>query len=107
MARALGITEITTAMATAAFVDVGIDPGLWRGRNRGRNRRLAFLGCLVLGCFVGAVLRRGGWRRVPLLVCAGGKGGVIVGFLFNRGLDGEKEVEEKGGAEGGGGLDFV
>ncbi|KAJ5377719.1 uncharacterized protein N7496_005128 [Penicillium cataractarum] len=94
MARALGMTEITTAMATAALVDVGIDARLWRARNRGRNRRLAFLGCLVLGCLVGAVLRRVG-RGVPLLVCVVGKGGVFVGVLFNRGVDGEEGKEKE------------
>jgi uncharacterized membrane protein YoaK (UPF0700 family) len=100
MARSLGMTEITTAMATAVFVDVFSDPGLIRRKNRGRNRRLGFLVMLVCGCFVGAGLRRGVGRGVPLVVCAVGKGVVCGGFLGNRGMDvddgnemGEKEVK--------------
>lgn len=98
MARSLGMTEITTAMATAAFVDVVSDPGLVRRRNRGRNRRVGFLVMLVSGCFVGAGLRRGVGRGVPLVVCAVGKGIVCGGFLGNRGMDvddGEGEEKEE------------
>lgn len=84
MARGLGVTEITTAMATAAFVDVVIDPRLGAVVNRVRNRRVLFLVMLTGGCFVGAVVQ--GWvgRRVPLLLGAVGKSLVTVGVLFNR-----------------------
>lgn len=56
MVRALKITDITTAMATAAWIDVLIDPK-WSApltQNRGRNRRVGFLLSLVVGSFIGA-----------------------------------------------------
>ncbi|KEQ62642.1 uncharacterized protein M437DRAFT_66497 [Aureobasidium melanogenum CBS 110374] len=45
MVRALKITDITTAMVTAAYIDIFIDPSLFAGvtRNRQRNRRVGFL----------------------------------------------------------------
>ncbi|KAF4635043.1 hypothetical protein G7Y89_g3056 [Cudoniella acicularis] len=54
MARSLKITEITTAMATAAYVDLLIDPRLYARGNRSRNRRIAFLIMLAGGSFAGA-----------------------------------------------------
>ncbi|KAH0333256.1 hypothetical protein KCU81_g9919, partial [Aureobasidium melanogenum] len=56
MVRALKITDITTAMATAAWIDILIDPKWFAPptENRGRNRRVAFLLCLVIGSFIGA-----------------------------------------------------
>ncbi|KAJ5668056.1 DUF1275 domain protein [Penicillium maclennaniae] len=58
MSRSLKITEITTAMATAAFVDLVVDPDLGKLKNRCRNRRVGFLIMLVSGCFVGAFAAR-------------------------------------------------
>lgn len=56
MVRALKITDITTAMATAAWIDVLIDPKCFAPltQNRGRNRRVGFLLSLVVGSFIGA-----------------------------------------------------
>lgn len=56
MVRALKITDITTAMATAAWIDILIDPKWFAppSENRGRNRRVGFLLCLVIGSFIGA-----------------------------------------------------
>jgi len=56
MVRGVKITEITTAMATAAYVDVFIDPKLFvsPSKNRGRNRRVGFLTSLIIGSFIGA-----------------------------------------------------
>ncbi|OJJ96347.1 hypothetical protein ASPACDRAFT_63784 [Aspergillus aculeatus ATCC 16872] len=85
MGRALKITDITTAMATAAYVDVVIDPDLLRWRNRKRNRRVLFLGLLTAGCFVGAAVEKAAGSRVTLLVCAGCKGLVTLVFLFTPG----------------------
>ncbi|RAK77481.1 YoaK family protein [Aspergillus fijiensis CBS 313.89] len=85
MGRALKITDITTAMATAAYVDVVIDPALLRWRNRKRNRRVLFLGLLTAGCFVGAAVEKVAGSRVTLLVCAGCKAFVTLVFLFTPG----------------------
>ncbi|CAO2657786.1 Nn.00g039120.m01.CDS01 [Neocucurbitaria sp. VM-36] len=54
--RGLKITDITTAMATAAYIDIFIDPRLFAklSENRGRNRRILFLLMLVVGSFIGA-----------------------------------------------------
>ena len=56
-ARAWGIPEITTAMATAAWVDLARDDKLWALRNRSRDRRILFFVLLVAGCMMGAFLR--------------------------------------------------
>ncbi|KAK0729216.1 hypothetical protein B0T21DRAFT_314812, partial [Apiosordaria backusii] len=73
VSRSLKMTEISTAMATAAWVDLVIDPDLMRVRNRGRNRRLAFLGSLILGTLVGAVIFKRVGSAVALFVSAGGR----------------------------------
>ena len=39
--RAMSLTEISTAMATAAWIDLLIDPNLFSLRNRPRTRRAA------------------------------------------------------------------
>lgn len=54
--RALAITEISTAMATAAWVDFVIDAHLLSAKNRSRNRRLYFLVALVAGSLFGALI---------------------------------------------------
>lgn len=86
MSRSLKITEITTAMATAAFVDVVMDPNLGRLKNRLRNRRVMFLVMLTAGCFVGAFAQREVSSKFPVLLCAVGKFMVTVAFLFNRSM---------------------
>jgi len=70
MSRGLKVPEITTAMATAAYVDLGTDSRLWRRRNGGRNKRLAFLVALVAGSFVGAFLMKERGPRVTMAVAA-------------------------------------
>ena len=84
MSRSLKITEITTAMATAAFVDLVVDPNLHKLKNRPRNRRAMFLVMLTAGCFVGAFAQREVNSKFPLLLCAVGKAIVSLAFLFNR-----------------------
>lgn len=61
MVRALKITDITTAMVTAAYIDIFIDPSMFSAprKNRARNRRLGFLASLICGSFIGAAARRG------------------------------------------------
>lgn len=83
--RSLRITEISTAMATAAWVDLLIDPHLLavREKNRPRNRRLFFLVTLVVGCLVGAGIYKAAGSAVALFVSAGGKAVVTAMYLFN------------------------
>jgi uncharacterized membrane protein YoaK (UPF0700 family) len=92
MSRSLKITEITTAMATAAFIDVVVDPCLGKLKNRLRNRRVMFLIMLTAGCFVGAFAKREVSSTFPILLCAIGKGLVSVAFLFNRPMA-ERDLE--------------
>ncbi|KAJ5152991.1 uncharacterized protein N7482_009469 [Penicillium canariense] len=94
MSRSLKMTEITTAMATAAFIDVVVDPKLGKLRNRLRNRRVMFLVMLTAGCFVGAFAQREVGSHFPLLLCAIGKVMVSGAFLFNRPIVKEEEEEE-------------
>lgn len=84
MARGLGITEITTAMATAAYVDLVADPKLLVRQNRKRNRRIAFLVTLTLGAFAGAFAHRRVNSAFGLLLSSGIKVGVMVAMGFNR-----------------------
>ena len=46
-ARAFRMTEISIAMATAAWVDIVIDPKLFVKENCARNRRVSFLAALA------------------------------------------------------------
>ncbi|RMZ81618.1 hypothetical protein DV736_g6651, partial [Chaetothyriales sp. CBS 134916] len=83
--RALSTTEISTAMATAAWVDLVIDPHLFQAHAtgcRGRNRRAAFLLALVMGGFLGAILYRFAGSATAILVSAIGKFLVSLGYLF-------------------------
>ncbi|KAG9963928.1 hypothetical protein KCU61_g3395, partial [Aureobasidium melanogenum] len=93
MVRALKITDITTAMATAAYIDIFIDPSLFAGvtRNRQRNRRVGFLSMLIIGSFVGAVAYRYVGSAATLEICAGIKGVVTGLFLLNKGTEEEGE----------------
>lgn len=92
MVRALKVTDITTAMATAAYVDIFIDPsvfGSWD--NRPRNRRLFFLISLVAGSFAGA----GSYKRMGsafvLLISGVCKLAVTFLLLLNQRQEGGKK----------------
>ncbi|KAL4903979.1 hypothetical protein BDW74DRAFT_185713 [Aspergillus multicolor] len=87
MSRSLKITEITTAMATAAYVDVVVDPGLLKVHNRLRDRRVMFLVMLTAGCFAGAFAQRAVNSSFALLWCAVGKTVVTVSLLGNRRIE--------------------
>lgn len=94
--RSLRMTEISTAMATAAWVDLLIDPHLFaaRGGNRPRDRRFFFLVALLAGSLAGAGIYRRAGSDVALLVSAGGKALVTVMYLFNE-SDVEKVQDEE------------
>jgi uncharacterized membrane protein YoaK (UPF0700 family) len=82
--RPFRIQEITTAMATAAWVDLVIDPSLLRPGNRSRNRRAGFLIMLVLGSFAGAFMRTGIGSSNALFVAGAGKALVTLLLFLNR-----------------------
>lgn len=94
MARGLKITEITTAMATAAYVDIFIDKKIFERDNRKRNRRLAFLVILFSGSFAGAFMYKAKGSAFALLISAVGKLAVVASLLWN-GEFVEDEVEER------------
>ncbi|KAK0632373.1 hypothetical protein B0T14DRAFT_415812 [Immersiella caudata] len=96
LSRALEMTEITTAMATAAWLDLVIDPNLCALRNRSRNRRVAFLSSLVLGTLVGAFIYKRIGSPAALAVSGAGKLLVTVMFCFNGA---EEENIEQGKEE--------
>ncbi len=83
MARSLRITEITTAMATAAYVDLLVDPDLLGLHNRSRNRRVLFLVMLVAGSFAGAFAYARVGSAFAILLSAVGKLLVTLAFFFN------------------------
>jgi uncharacterized membrane protein YoaK (UPF0700 family) len=82
--RSLAMTEISTAMATAAWVDLLIDPQLWGLKNRSRGRRAAFLAALFAGSFAGAFMYRNVGSASALVVSAVGKLLVTVLLLLNE-----------------------
>lgn len=82
--RPLRIPEITTAMATAAWVDLVIDANLFVPGNRSRDLRLSFLISLVAGSFAGAFMRIAIGSSNALIVSASVKLFVTVSLLFNR-----------------------
>lgn len=78
--RSLAATEISTAMATAAWVDLMIDQKLFVLDNRPRTRRVAFLLALVIGGLVGALIYRTAGSGAALAVSGAGKG--LAGLLY-------------------------
>lgn len=82
--RSLGITEISTAMATAAWVDLMIDERLFVLDNRPRTRRAAFLLSLIAGTFVGAAIYKEAGSATAIAVSGGGKLLVTILYLFTN-----------------------
>jgi uncharacterized membrane protein YoaK (UPF0700 family) len=93
MARGLQITEITTAMATAAYVDIFIDEKLFTKRNRRRNRRIAFLLSLFAGSFAGAFAYKAHGSAFALVVSGVGKAAVSISLMVNKGTMEDKKRE--------------
>lgn len=81
--RSLCLTEISTAMATAAWVDLMIDPRLLSLENRPRTRRVAFLVALIVGSLMGALIYREVGSATAIAVSGAGKLVVTVLFLFS------------------------
>jgi uncharacterized membrane protein YoaK (UPF0700 family) len=98
MARSLKMTEITTAMATAAFVDVFIDPDLYKKHNRKRNRRIVFLFTLASGSFAGAYCNKGVNSAFALMISAILKTIAMLALFFNKPMVEEELENEKGHA---------
>ena len=80
--RSLAMTEISTAMATAAWVDLVIDQRLFQTKNRPRTRRVAFLASLVAGALVGAAIYREAGSATAIVVSAAGKSVVTLLYFF-------------------------
>ncbi|KAH6610533.1 hypothetical protein Trco_000553 [Trichoderma cornu-damae] len=81
--RSLAATEISTAMATAAWVDLMIDRKLFVLDNRPRTRRISFLAALVVGALIGAVIYRTAGSAAALAVSGGGKGLATLLYAFS------------------------
>ncbi|EED20807.1 DUF1275 domain protein [Talaromyces stipitatus ATCC 10500] len=83
LSRVFQVPEITTAMATAAWVDLMIDPKIWKIRNRPRNRRSFFLLSLFAGSLVGAALYYKAGSPTALVLSASVKAIVTAMLFFN------------------------
>ncbi|KAK8089558.1 hypothetical protein PG997_004519 [Apiospora hydei] len=96
--RSLAMTEISTAMATAAWVDLMMDPRMFRVRgNRPRDRRVSFLLVLILGCLAGAGIYKTAGSAAAIFVSAAGKMLVTIMYLFN-GAERPKEEDAESGS---------
>lgn len=88
LSRQLGMPEISTTQATAAYVDLFVDPNFFvpitDQRGRGRNRRVAFLVTLVVGSFIGAPAYRYVSTGLTIMLASIVKIIVIGVFFFNR-----------------------
>jgi uncharacterized membrane protein YoaK (UPF0700 family) len=91
-ARAWNIPEITTAMATAAWVDLARDDKLWHVRNRSRDRRILFFVLLVAGCLMGAFLRARIGSPNAIVVSLSFKALVHCAVLFAK-VDEDDEID--------------
>lgn len=102
--RGLKVTDITTAMATAAYIDIFIDRKLFArlSENRGRNRRVMFLLMLVIGSFIGAGVGAKTNFGVAVLVSAAIKTLVAFLFLFNGEHQSKPEKISKYSSDSGG-----
>lgn len=89
--RSLAMTEISTAMATAAWVDLMMDKELIVLKNRPRNRRIAFLAALVIGALVGAAIYRTVGSAAAIAVSGAGKMVATIMYLFTNAA---KDTEE-------------
>ena len=91
--RSLSMIEISTAMATAAWVDVMVDKRMFilKG-NRPQCRRIGFLVALFVGALVGAAVYRVAGSAIALYVSAASKLLVSIIYLFNSSE--QRKVEE-------------
>ncbi|KAJ9634395.1 hypothetical protein H2204_006220 [Knufia peltigerae] len=92
--RPFRIQEITTAMATAAWVDLVIDPKLLAMNNHPRDRRALFLGILIAGSFAGAFAHRRIGSSNTLIIAAAIKLLVTVSLLANRSISDGQESQD-------------
>lgn len=94
MSRQLGMPEIPTTQATAAYVDLFVNPNFFASitGNRSRNRRIAFLVTLCVGSFIGAPAYHYVSTAFTILLAGIVKVLVTLLFLFNRT---EKRDEDK------------
>lgn len=92
-ARTWDVPEITTAMATAAWVDMTRDGAIWALRNRSRDLRVLFFIALSGGVMLGGALRSRIGSPFTLLVAAGIKALAHVSVLFSS-AEGENEGGE-------------
>ncbi|KAF7187680.1 hypothetical protein HII31_11019 [Pseudocercospora fuligena] len=86
MSRQLGMPEIPTTQATAAYVDLLVDTRFFVPitENRGRNRRAAFIITLCIGSFVGAPAYHYVSTALAIFLAAIIKIFVTIMFLFNK-----------------------
>lgn len=84
LSRGFGCPEISTAMATAAWVDLMFDRKMWDKHNHKRNRRVSFLIALFSGAFVGACMHVKMGSAFALMISGAGKAIVTTMFLFNK-----------------------
>lgn len=99
-ARAMQIPEITTAMATAAWVDLVIDARLLGLKNHSRDRRLLFLLMLVAGSLCGAFMHDRIGSPTAVVVTGAIKFLVAFALLITKAERPPERLIEKAGSAG-------
>lgn len=94
LSRTFKIPEISTAMATAAWMDLMVDANIFKLRNKSRDRRLSFIVALVIGSYIGAAIYRTAGSAWAVCVSGFGKLLVLSLFFFNS-----HEQEKQGNEE--------
>ncbi|RMY11688.1 hypothetical protein D0868_02993 [Hortaea werneckii] len=97
LSRAYSCNEISTAMATAAWVDLLVDPHLFSSNNRPRTRRFLFVVSLFLGAVSGAFMYVRMSSAFAILISGVGKAIVTVMLLFNK--QEKREEKARGGLQ--------
>lgn len=87
------MTEIITALAIAAFVDLFLDVNLFGNVYRSRDRRILFLLSLFARSFIRAFTYPRVGSTFALLISAIRKLIVTVAFILNKKIDLKEDLE--------------
>ncbi|KAM0715122.1 hypothetical protein Q7P37_009587 [Cladosporium fusiforme] len=93
LAIGVGLAEVNTTMITGALISTLGDAKIAKKHNHARNRRLLFILCYIVGCFVGASMKfNTDW---VFFLAFGLKMLSCTTFLINRGMVRDLEMQDE------------